>query len=78
MRARAIGVRLAWLPDGVAYHQWHPPSRLDPARLGELIANARRYKDRWGSWPMHGWLEELHQRGAIMFVPAADVLHVHA
>jgi GT2 family glycosyltransferase len=77
MRARARGVRLAWIPDGVAYHQWHPPSRLEPGRLGELVANARRYRQRWGCWPMAGWLTELHQRGAICFVPDADVLDVH-
>jgi GT2 family glycosyltransferase len=77
MRARDRGVRLAWIPDGVAYHQWHAPSRLDPARLGELVANARRYRQRWGCWPMAGWLAELHQHGAICFVPDADVLYVH-
>jgi hypothetical protein len=77
MRARALGIGLAWIPDGTVYHQWHPPSRLEPARLGELVANARRYRQRWGRWPMAGWLSELHQRGAICFVPDADILHVH-
>jgi GT2 family glycosyltransferase len=76
MRAKTLGVDLAWMSDGVAYHQWHPPSRLDPERLDELVANARRYRHRWGCWPMTGWLNELDRAGAVRFVPDRDVLEV--
>ena len=33
-RARSLGRSLAWFGGGTAFHQWHPPSRLDPARRG--------------------------------------------
>ena len=33
MRARRHGVEMAWFAGGTAFHQWHPPTRHDPARL---------------------------------------------
>jgi GT2 family glycosyltransferase len=66
-RARALQIPLAWFGGGTAYHQWHPPTRLDPERTAELVANARRFHDRWGTWPMTGWLTELGARGLVHF-----------
>ena len=74
MRARQHGVPLAWFDGGVAYHQWHPPSRTDPARLDEMIANAHRFHRRWGRWPMSGWFEELSTQGQVRFQPGSDLL----
>lgn len=74
LRAGALGIPLLWVAGALAYHQWHPASRLDPARTGEIVANARRFRDRWQHWPMRGWLEELAAIGAVRFDPAADVL----
>ena len=78
LRARAHGVPLAWFVGGVAYHQWHPASRHDARHLAALVANARRFRARWGSWPMRGWLEELHQLGRLRFDPCADTLEIVA
>jgi len=75
-RARALGVRVAWFGGGVAYHQWHEPTRLDAARIPEIVANARRFHARWGAWPMSGWLHEMGRRGDVRFDPAAGVLEV--
>ncbi|MET0325504.1 MAG: glycosyltransferase [Ilumatobacteraceae bacterium] len=74
LRARALGIPLAWFAGGTAYHQWHEPTRLDPARTGEIVANARRFHERWGRWPMTGWLTELAERGLVRFDPSADEL----
>ena len=76
LRARSIGIALAWFGGGVAFHQWHRPTRLDPARTSEIVANARRFRDRWGTWPMTGWLRELHDLGRIEFDEAADHVSV--
>lgn len=73
-RAAAVGVPLAWFGGGTAYHQWHPPTRDDPDRLDEMIANAHRFRDRWGCWPMGGWFERLREQGLVRFDPAGDVL----
>ena len=68
-RAREVGVPLAWFAGGTAYHQWHAPTRHDVGRLPEIVANAQRFYARWGTWPMTGWLEDLHQRGCVVFDP---------
>ena len=75
-RARSLGRSVAWFGGGTAFHQWHPPSRLDPARTGELVRNARRFRRRWGRWPMEGWLHELAAAGRVEFDPAADRLEL--
>jgi len=66
-RARSLGVPIVWLGGATAYHQWHPPTRLRPERAGEIVANARRFHRRWGSWPMRGWLDELQAAGLVRF-----------
>jgi N-acetylglucosaminyl-diphospho-decaprenol L-rhamnosyltransferase len=73
-RARSLGIPLAWFGGGTAHHQWHRPTRLDPRRTGEIVANARRFHDRWGHWPMTGWLTELAERGLVHFDPSVDDL----
>ncbi len=74
MRARHHGVPLAWFGGGATYHQWHPPSRNDPARLDEMIANAHRFRQRWGRWPMSGWFAELNATGHVHFQPDSELL----
>jgi GT2 family glycosyltransferase len=73
-RARAHGVAIVWLADGVAFHQWHPPTRHDPGRIDEMIANAERFHGRWQRWPMVGWFDELRRQGHVRFDPARNVL----
>ena len=74
LRARRLGIPLLWVAGAGVYHQWHPPTRLDPDRRDEIVANARRFHDRWGTWPMVGWLDELAAAGTVRFDAAADVL----
>lgn len=76
LRAREKSIPLLWLPAARAYHQWHPPTRLDPRQLQGMVRNAHTFHRRWGVWPMHGWLRELHTAGALRFDPEADVLEV--
>jgi hypothetical protein len=74
LRARQADVPLAWFAGGTAFHQWHQPTRLDPGRLPELIANAHRFRRRFGFWPMAGWFDELQRLGRVRFDPHRDVL----
>jgi N-acetylglucosaminyl-diphospho-decaprenol L-rhamnosyltransferase len=78
LRARDLGIPLLWARGALVHHQWHPPTRLDPARTGEIVANAHRFHARWGTWPMRGWLDELDAAGAVRFDPSADRLEVTA
>lgn len=73
-RARSLGIGMAWCGDGDAYHQWHPPARDDPRRVSEIVANALTFRERWGRWPMRGWLDQMHTEGRVHFDPDADEL----
>lgn len=60
------GLRFGWTGDARAYHQHHPVSRPPVEHLDDILRNARVFFDRWGRWPMLGWLEEFEDRGLIV------------
>ena len=59
------GIDLAWVGGAPAYHQFHPVSRAGD-HLDDILRNGRLFRDRWGSWPMRGWLEELEEQGFVV------------
>lgn len=65
MRAREAGAPLVWVGGAHAYHQHHPTSTPPWQHLDDILRNGRRYADRWGSWPMEGWLRAFEEAGAI-------------
>ncbi len=64
-QARAAGVDLAWVGGGDGYHQWHPVSSPPVEHLDAIVRNARVFHERWGEWPMGGWLREFERRGLL-------------
>ncbi|MBC7680485.1 MAG: glycosyltransferase family 2 protein [Pseudorhodobacter sp.] len=64
-RARAAGLRLAWTGDARAYHQHHPTSTPPVQHLHDILRNGRTFSDRWGWWPMTGWLAAFEQQGLV-------------
>ncbi len=71
-RTHAAEVPLAFIGDAVAYHQHHPTSSPPWQHLGDICRNASRFKDRWGWWPMGGWLQAFADAGAIHWNPESD------
>ena len=65
MLARSVGVDLAWVGGAAAYHQWHPTTNPPRQHLDDILRNGRTYADRWGTWPMEGWLESFAGQGLI-------------
>lgn len=67
--ARELGVPLAWTADAGCLHQHHdtydPP--LDHA--ADIVINARTFHDKWGTWPMEGWLERFDALGIVRWSP---------
>ncbi|MBD7994783.1 glycosyltransferase family 2 protein [Arthrobacter sp. Sa2CUA1] len=59
------GVGLAWVGGARAYHQWHPTQDPPVQHLADIVRNANLFHERWGSWPMGGWLEGFRRRGLI-------------
>lgn len=73
-RIAAAGVPMRWVGDAVVLHQWHPGARPPLQHVRAIVANARRFRERWGDWPMRGWLDAFDALGIVEFRPDADVL----
>lgn len=73
--ARAAGVPARWVPRAWAYHQHHPVSSPPREHLEDVVANARRFRVKWGRWPMEGWLRAFAADGLVHWEPEGDVLH---
>lgn len=74
--ARAAGVPLAWVPAAVAYHQHHPTHSPPVTHLRSIVANARRFREKWGEWPMEGWLTAFAAMGLVRWEPSVGRLEV--
>jgi N-acetylglucosaminyl-diphospho-decaprenol L-rhamnosyltransferase len=59
------GLRLGWVGSARAYHQWHPVSAPPVEHLDDILRNAAIFHERWGWWPMRGWLDEFERRGLV-------------
>ena len=59
------GLDLGWVGDARAFHQWHPVSRPPVEHVDDIVRNAEIFRERWGTTPMLGWLEEFEQRGLV-------------
>jgi GT2 family glycosyltransferase len=73
-RARAAGVGLSWVGGAWAHHQHHPVSDPPVEHLEDIVRNARRFRARWGRWPMEGWLRAFAERGLVAWDPAGAEL----
>lgn len=65
MRSQQAAVPLVWVGGADAYHQHHPTSSPPWQHVDDILRNGRRYAQRWGSWPMLGWLEAFEAAGVV-------------
>ena len=63
-RAREADIPL-YRSDALAFHQYHPSYSPPLNHFDSIIDNARVFKNRWGHWPMEGWLQAFAQRGLV-------------
>lgn len=61
--ARRAGVPMHWVGGAWAFHQHHGPGGTPDQHLDDVLRNAGVFFDRWGCWPMQGWLDDLAARG---------------
>ena len=73
--ARAAGVPFGHCP-ARAFHQHHPVCKPPLNHFASIIENARRFRGKWGVWPMDKWLGQFAERGLLRFDMGADVLEV--
>lgn len=64
-RASSAGVGLSWVGGAEAYHQWHPAGTPPTRHLPDILRNGARFADRWGWWPMQGWLDVFAEQGLV-------------
>lgn len=63
--ARSRGVDLVWVGGADAFHQYHQVSTPPVDHLEDIVRNATTFHERWGEWPMTGWLEEFERLGLV-------------
>lgn len=64
--AQLVGARggsLTWVGGATAYHQHHDSQSPPVEHLEAIVRNAGVFADRWGWWPMEGWLAAFRERG---------------
>lgn len=64
-RASSAGVPVLFLGGPLAYHQHHPGYDPPLQHFRAIVANAGRFRDRHGIWPMDGWLDGFARLGLI-------------
>lgn len=65
LRAQSAGVEVAWVGGAEALHQFHPTQSPPTEHLDDILRNGALFADRWGFWPMRGWLDEFEQLGLV-------------
>ncbi|MET0221776.1 MAG: glycosyltransferase [Tardiphaga sp.] len=66
-RAREAGLPLLFLGGTGSFHQYHGVISPPLQHLADIVRNAKRFRARWGMWPMTGWLEEFAAMGLVAF-----------
>jgi GT2 family glycosyltransferase len=64
-RAAERGVDMFWVGGADAYHQHHPTADPPVQHVDAILRNGARYANRWGDWPMTGWLGEFERLGLV-------------
>lgn len=54
-----------------AFHQFHPAASPPVQHLESICRNATIYFDKWGEWPMGGWLQAFVELGLIEWSPSS-------
>jgi GT2 family glycosyltransferase len=71
-RAFRAGIGMRWVGGADAFHQYHSTERPPIRHLNDIIRNATVFHDRWGFWPMSGWLAEFQDLGLAEYAADGD------
>ena len=64
---RAHDIPLWWVGSARVYHLWHPVSSPPVEHVEDIVKNANLFYQKWGQWPMRGWLKQFSEMGLITF-----------
>jgi len=76
--ARRAGIPLHWVGGAWAWHQHHEVDNPPRGHLADIVRNSILFHERWGSWPMAGWLEAFRREELIEWTPSGNVLRLTA
>ncbi len=76
MRLEAAGVQLWWLGGAAAHHQHHPVESPPRGHLADIVRNANLFRQRWGWFPMEGWLAGFADEGLVSAVGSPPGWHL--
>jgi GT2 family glycosyltransferase len=62
---RALGVPAGLVAGAAVLHQHHDSFDPPVQQLVETVANAQHFRDKWGDWPMEGWLVGFERMGLV-------------
>ncbi|MEM9696541.1 MAG: galactosyltransferase-related protein, partial [Myxococcota bacterium] len=65
MRLSRTPISTFWLNHARCYHQYHSMHSPPLQHFFGIIANARRFRSRWGDWCMTHWLDLFERAGLI-------------
>ena len=65
------GIPVGLVAGAVVLHQHHDSHEPPVQQLRATVANAQRYRDKWGTWPMAGWLQGFVELGLLDWSPDA-------
>ncbi len=74
--ARRAGIGLHWVGGGWAWHQHHSTENPPRRHLADIVRNSTIFYERWGTWPMEGWLDAFRIEGLIDWTPRGNVLRL--
>lgn len=63
--AMAAGIPIHWVRGARVYHQYHPHHMPPVHHVDSVIANAARFRDKWGHFTMEHWLKAFTLMGLI-------------
>ena len=70
--ARRAGVPLVVVAGATVAHRHHDVFEPPVQQFAATVANAQRFRDKWGWWPMSGWLEGFVDLGLVEWSPDAE------
>ncbi|HEV2553385.1 MAG TPA: galactosyltransferase-related protein [Bosea sp. (in: a-proteobacteria)] len=62
-RATAAELELFFMGGTSAFHQHHAVYDPPLQHFADIVRNARLFRDKWGFWPMDGWLDAFARMG---------------
>ncbi|WKN42186.1 glycosyltransferase family 2 protein [Tunicatimonas pelagia] len=64
------------LGSATCYHQHHPVYQPPLQHFQDIVVNARRFYEKWQTWPMEGWLQKFTERKLIQWEARGSTIEI--